>query len=140
MARAGDIVNKVDRLPLDQVAAEVHQATGRLAELSTSPELTRSLQNLERSLDNVQSVTTDARRQVRPILAQVSQAAAQAEDAVRAARGLMGGGGGAQNAAQTAALPDTLYELTRAARSLRELADYLDRHPEALIAGRSGSD
>ena len=35
-----------------------------------------------------------------------------------------------------AGLGSTLYELNRAARSLRELADYLDRHPEALVRGR----
>jgi paraquat-inducible protein B len=76
---------------------------------------------------------------VRPILDDVRQAAVQAQHAVHAAQGVMGGNANA-NAAQSAALPETLYELTRAARSLRELADYLDRHPEALIAGRSGSE
>ena len=29
-------------------------------------------------------------------------------------------------------------ELTRAARSIRVFADYLDRHPEALIRGKTG--
>jgi paraquat-inducible protein B len=33
-------------------------------------------------------------------------------------------------------LRDTLREAGRAARSLRELADYLSRHPEALIRGK----
>jgi paraquat-inducible protein B len=40
-----------------------------------------------------------------------------------------GGGGGD--------LAGTLRELKTAARSLRELADYLDRHPDALLRGRS---
>jgi len=30
----------------------------------------------------------------------------------------------------------TLKELSAAARSLRTLADYLERHPEALIRGK----
>jgi paraquat-inducible protein B len=29
-----------------------------------------------------------------------------------------------------------MYELSRAAKSLRSLADYLDRHPEALLRGK----
>jgi paraquat-inducible protein B len=33
-------------------------------------------------------------------------------------------------------LRDTLQEITRAARSLRILADYLERHPESLIRGK----
>ena len=31
-----------------------------------------------------------------------------------------------------------MQELSRAARSIRVFADYLDRHPEALIRGKSG--
>jgi paraquat-inducible protein B len=37
-----------------------------------------------------------------------------------------------------AELGGTLQEVSRAARSLRVLADYLERHPEALIRGKAG--
>ena len=37
-----------------------------------------------------------------------------------------------------AELEGTLQELSRAARALRVLADYLERHPEALIRGKTG--
>jgi paraquat-inducible protein B len=33
-------------------------------------------------------------------------------------------------------LRDALHEVTGAARSLRSLTDYLERHPEALIRGK----
>jgi paraquat-inducible protein B len=33
---------------------------------------------------------------------------------------------------------DTMRELSRAAASVRSLADYLERHPESLIRGKSG--
>jgi paraquat-inducible protein B len=36
-------------------------------------------------------------------------------------------------------LTEALQELSRAARSLRALADYLDQHPEALLRGKGGS-
>jgi paraquat-inducible protein B len=35
-------------------------------------------------------------------------------------------------------LESTLQEVSGAARSLRLLADYLERHPEALIRGKAG--
>jgi paraquat-inducible protein B len=35
-------------------------------------------------------------------------------------------------------LRDALQEITRAARSLRVLTDYLERHPESLIWGKTG--
>jgi hypothetical protein len=33
-------------------------------------------------------------------------------------------------------LPEAIQQLTEAAQSVRSLADYLDRHPEALIRGK----
>ncbi len=42
------------------------------------------------------------------------------------------------NSALAADLGNTLQEVTRAARSVRVLADYLERHPEALIRGKTG--
>jgi paraquat-inducible protein B len=37
-----------------------------------------------------------------------------------------------------AELGNTLEEVNRAARGLRGLADYLERHPEALLRGKPG--
>ncbi len=42
------------------------------------------------------------------------------------------------NSPQAQQLDSTLGEVRRAARSVRVLADYLDRHPEALIRGKNG--
>jgi paraquat-inducible protein B len=42
------------------------------------------------------------------------------------------------NSPQAQQLDSTLEEVRRAARSVRVLADYLDRHPDALIRGKQG--
>ncbi len=42
------------------------------------------------------------------------------------------------NSMQSQELDAALIELTRAARSVRVLADYLERHPEALLRGKKG--
>ena len=42
------------------------------------------------------------------------------------------------NSVQIQQLSSTLQEATRAARSVRVLADYLERHPEALLEGKKG--
>ena len=36
-------------------------------------------------------------------------------------------------------LRDALQEIVRAARAVRVLADYLERHPESLIRGKNGA-
>ena len=61
-------------------------------------------------------------------------------DTADAARGTLSSvqgmmGGNASNAANTD-LPKLMRELEDAARSVRVLADYLDRHPESLLRGR----
>jgi paraquat-inducible protein B len=42
------------------------------------------------------------------------------------------------NSAQVQQLDQTLQEVSRAARSLRVLADYLEAHPESLVRGKRG--
>jgi paraquat-inducible protein B len=42
------------------------------------------------------------------------------------------------NSLQVQQLDSTLQEVSRAARSLRVLADYLERHPETLVRGKKG--
>jgi paraquat-inducible protein B len=45
---------------------------------------------------------------------------------------MLGGEGGDE----AGGLPETIRQLNEAARSIRTLTDYLDRHPEALIRGK----
>jgi len=44
----------------------------------------------------------------------------------------------APDSALAVQMDNTLQEMTRAARGLRVLADYLERHPEALLRGKTG--
>jgi hypothetical protein len=60
------------------------------------------------------------------------QTATGIEQTTAAIRNLVNGSA----AAPGASMQQALRELTDAARSIRSLADYLDRHPEALIQGR----
>ncbi|HVN63584.1 MAG TPA: MlaD family protein [Candidatus Binataceae bacterium] len=63
-----------------------------------------------------------------------------AQDTLTSARGTIDNAGKlvGPNSAQAQELNNALQELTRAARSIRVLADYLERHPEALLRGKSG--
>lgn len=130
-----DVAGKIDALPLPAIAQEIHETTQRLAQLSRSPELQQTLERLDNSVSNVETMTAQARTQVGPLLVQLRHTAEQANAAVASVRPLLSGQGA--NGLEQAGMPQALYELTRAARSLRELADLLDRHPEALVLGRS---
>ena len=135
IAGAGDVVAKIDAMPLTQIADSVRQATERLAQLSRSPELTSSLRHLDRSLANAEEITGEARGRVAPVLAELHRTVEEADTTLASAQRVLGSGALAASP-ETAGLPGTLYEFKRAAQSLREFTDFLDRHPEALIQGR----
>jgi paraquat-inducible protein B len=136
MANVGEITDKVKQMPLDAIGAQVHEITTNVSRLASSPELTASLQHLDQSLANIQDLSKQAREQIGPVLTEVHHAAREAETTLASAKNLIGNTVAATSGPETAGLPHTLYELEQAARSLRELADYLDQHPEALLKGK----
>jgi paraquat-inducible protein B len=136
LASVSGFVGKLNAMPLDQIADNVHEATQRLAALSQSPELQNTLVHLDQSVANIDAVTRSARADIGPILARLHAAANEAQSAMASARSLLASTGGVQNQPETTGIGNAMYELSRAAQSLRSLADYLDRHPEALLRGK----
>ncbi|HUB47346.1 MAG TPA: MlaD family protein [Acetobacteraceae bacterium] len=136
MASLNAVVAKLDAMPLDQIGDNVHDVTQRLAALSKSPQTQQSLAHLDEALANLKEVTRDARTQVGPLLTDLRHVAVEAQTTVASLQELVSRNDLAASTPGTAGLGGTLYELSRAARSLRELADYLDQHPEALIRGK----
>jgi len=116
LEQAKDIERKIDRLPLQQIAESVN----------------RSAVNLER-------VSTEAREQLPAALKSARESVSEAQAALNSAQALLSSGSAVSNQPYTADVPQALYEMTAAARSLRELSDFIDRHPEALIRGRGDS-
>ena len=59
------------------------------------------------------------------------------ESAANQARKVLKQTEGVVSAVDTVAIDRLVQELSRAAASIRVFADYLDRHPEALIRGKN---
>src|SRR5258708_15557 len=98
-AKVENIINKVDKMPLQEIGENMRKAIGDLDLTLVSARGT--LVSAQGTLDNTNSLTEP-------------------------------------NSAQVQQLGNTLQEVSRAARSVRVLADYLERHPEALIRGKQG--
>jgi len=115
---------KIDRLPLDQIAGNLNVT------LRSAAGAMGSVQELVRKTD---AGLTPALKRL-PEIAQALQ-----EAAVRAGRtfGSLEGSYG-QNSPFNRELERAMTQVGDTARSIRILADYLDRHPEALVRGRGG--
>ena len=120
-AQIAQILAKINKVPFDQIGRELHQtlagmrrtvneAEGTMKRVNRdlTPELLSTVQSLKKTLDSADRTLAHANRTL------ASDAPLQ-ED-----------------------MQQTLQSVARAADSLKRLTDYLERHPESLIRGKTG--
>lgn len=127
----GILMDKVSALPLDGLIADLRGTLQSVSGLAGSPDLARSLAALAKALGSADALMRDADRQLPELVKSLRGVATAAQGTLNSANGLLGGGGG------QADLAGVMRQLNDAARSFRVLADYLERHPEALLRGKS---
>jgi paraquat-inducible protein B len=159
LAAVNDVAARIRNLPIEEIAEHLRSTSQRLDTLVHDPQLSESLQRLNRSLANVEQVTATARENAGPIVKSVRNASASAEVAAKRVEtatesvapiveSLRNAAGSAEAAASRAQqllgsaprqnydLGALIKELTRAAESVRALASYLEENPDALLKGR----
>ncbi|MHB8287265.1 MAG: PqiB family protein [Caulobacteraceae bacterium] len=130
--QASAILQKVNQIPLTQIGSDVRALTARMRQLAASPQLTDGLNHLDSTLSQVDAMVREVRPQMGPLVTKLDAAAGQLQAVASSADAVLSGRSGPQDAN----LPDAIHQLTEAARSIRSLADYLGRHPEAVIRGK----
>jgi len=131
-AKADVLLNKLDAVPLEDIGANLKKITGNLDRLMSSPELKDSLTHLHSTLTSVDKLLHDVQPQIGPLIGKLNDAAAELSGTATALRQVAESGGPNEDAS----LPEAIRQITEAARSIKTLTDYLDRHPEALIRGK----
>jgi paraquat-inducible protein B len=132
MTEANDILSKVNQIPFVEIGRNLQALTGQIAAVASSPKIDDSLTHLDNSLRQLDQILADVKPKIGTLATKLNQAADQAKGAASAARGVLGGDG----ANQDQSLADVMRQIDQAARSIRSLADYLGRHPEAVINGK----
>lgn len=112
----GNIVKTLEKVPFDQLAADVRRALGTL-------EVT-----LKRADALMARLSDEVAPELRSTLEQARKTLGSAQQVLSSDSPVQG------------SLRDTLLEVTRAAETVRALADYLERHPESLIRGKRGGE
>ncbi|MEJ2645041.1 MAG: MlaD family protein [Gammaproteobacteria bacterium] len=128
----GVVLSKFEQIPIGQIARNVLDVTHRVDTLVASPKLHDSVVQLDAALADAHRTMAMAGPKLTRLITSLRDTANQLDQAGKTMRRTVGG-----TTAQTSVV-STLRELTEAARSIRELADYLNRHPESLIKGRTG--
>ncbi|HKY02595.1 MAG TPA: MlaD family protein [Burkholderiales bacterium] len=104
------IAKRLEKVPFDEIGKELNQTLAETAKL-------------------MGTVNQDIAPEIRTTLQSVQQTLQDIQRSVAT-----------ENAPLQQEARETMRELGRAAKALRELAEYLERHPESLIRGKSGDD
>jgi paraquat-inducible protein B len=118
-ATVTSIATKLDKLPYAQIASDLQTAL---------QSLDKTLKGVDRMVDHVD---VDVTPELKAALEDARRALSAADKVLASV-----GSAVAPDAALTVEAREALREISRAAAALRELADYLERHPEALIRGK----
>lgn len=111
-ATLGDIAQKIDKIPFDQLAGE----------------LRTTLKSLTKTLNDTDAVVHKVDTEIAPQLEATIDSARQT---LNSANQLL-----SNDAPVQQDLREALHQLTRAAESIRVLTDYVQQHPESFIKGK----
>lgn len=126
--KANQILDTLQGLPLEEIGNDLRDTIKGAKEIANSKELERSIAELELALKQVHETARDLNKDVVPPL---SLALKQAQVTLKSLDEVV-----APDSAFYLEIKRMLREISAAARSVRGFADYLERHPEALIKGK----
>ena len=122
-------------LDLKKMVAAVTSAASSIDALAGSAEAKAAFANLNKTATDVQGLVAKLDTQVEPVSAELVRSLHSFHDAAQSVQKLVGPQSGLGDEAIK-----TLRQLTQTAESLQELADFLERNPNALITGKKLPD
>jgi paraquat-inducible protein B len=152
-----DLMEKLKRFPIQEIGIGLKDTVQGAGRLVNNPDLAQAIQDLQKTLEAFRDVAEGLDRQVMPDIKNAAgalgetmkdaqslvktmrsdlspvlqQAIVEAQKTLMAAQSALSAESPLQHE-----LKRVLNELSAAARSIRVMADYLERHPDALIRGK----
>jgi paraquat-inducible protein B len=136
-------------LDLKAIEKNLNSSLAGIDRLVNNPDLTASIRTLKDMLQDVGKLLTKVDRQVDPVANDVKKTVKEIGKLANTIDGQVGGvttgfdktmaaarGVLSQDSPLMVELESTLKEVSAMSRSIRQLANYLDQHPEALIRGK----
>jgi paraquat-inducible protein B len=132
------ISSVLDKPAIKDTPEVLHRALLNLRDLTgkLNEQVTPLTESLTQTSDEANAAFADMRQIMRDERGDIVRLAESVESAAGQAREVLKQTGTVISAVDAAAIDRLVQELSRAAVSIRVFADYLDRHPEALIRGK----
>jgi paraquat-inducible protein B len=132
-----DIATKLDRIPFEDIGKSLDSALRGVSQTVNGPDMRNALAKLSETLTDVQHLVRNADHGLQPVLQKLPKMSQDLQQTLARANAALGEGGYGGNSDFQRGIERVLDQVNDAARSIRLLADFLDRHPEALIRGRT---
>jgi paraquat-inducible protein B len=130
-----DIATKLDAIPFDQIGRDVAATLKNFS----GPEFRQTMHDLGQTMAQLHDIARKANAGATPLLKRLPQLSQDLQQTLARANGLLGENGYGGNSDFSRDMKRLLDQVNETARSIRLLVDFLDRHPEALIRGRTAS-
>ena len=130
-----DVAAKLDALPLEKIADHLDDLLAGAGRTVDSPDLKQAIHQLSGTLASIHALADHANHGLTPVLKDLPALSAQLQQTLAHANTLLASYGGNSDFGNN--VNQLLAQLSDTARSLRLLSDYLQRHPNSLIFGRS---
>ena len=150
--KAEDFMNKLAELPLDQMLENFRKTLESARKLLDSPDLHGTLAGARRAtekvppaLEDVRAAVADARRLMDTLGGETRSTAVEARETIRAAREALDRVDRTMGTLETTLqgtdearvrAAQTMEEIDRTLKALRNLVDYIQTHPEAVVLGK----
>jgi len=143
------LAKTLDKLDLDGLKKNLESTLAGIERFINSPEMTATLRALKDTLQDTSKLVTRVDRQVDPVAddlkrtvkdigklarnadTKVAELTTGLDKTMSSARGVI-----SADSPLMVELENTLKQVAAASRSLRQLADYLEQHPETLLRGK----
>ena len=136
----GAIAAKLNQIPFADIGKNVDRTLRSVNEIVSGPKLQGALSELSLTLQEVRRLAHDTNEGMGPVLTRMPALAEQMQQAAQNLNNALGESGYGQSSTFQHNMAELVTQARDAARSIRLFVDYLERHPEALIRGRSDGD
>lgn len=141
LTSAGQIMDKVNAIPFAQIGANANALLATLNSTVGSAEVKQAITAATGALTDLQGLVKHTDAGLTPLMKRLPEISNNLQHTLSQADQLVGSvnAGYGNNSQFSRDLDRLMSQINDAARSIRLLADFLDRHPEALIRGRANT-
>ena len=139
MGAVSDVAAKLQQIPFAQIGENANALIATLNGTIGGPEIKSTLRSLSATLKDAQALVHDTDAGLQPTLKKLPEISAQLQDTLKHANAALASvsGGYGQDSDFQRNIERVMAQASEAVRSVRLLADYLNRNPSALILGRT---